>query len=136
MDSVSDGRINNGMSIWAVWFSFSGRINRKTFWLKGVLPPLGAIYGLLLATGPVTTVFEIAGDPLTYFLLGEFLFCLACVVVLIAVAAKRLHDCNKPGWWVLTIFIPVVGLIIAIFGYIALGIIKGDTEPNRYGDVP
>ena len=130
MDSVSDGRINSGMSIWAVWFSFGGRINRKTFWLKGVLLPLCVAIGLILVSYAVTGFSEVAGVILWYLALGTY------VVTSIAVVVKRLHDCNKPGWWVLTIFIPVVGLIIAIFGYIALGIIKGDTEPNRYGDVP
>ena len=130
MDLVSDGRVNNKMPIWAVWFSFSGRINRETFWLKGVLLPLCVVIGLILVSYAATGFSEVAGVILWYLALGTY------VIISIAVVAKRLHDCNRTAWWVLTIFIPFVGLIIAIFGYIALGILKGDTEPNRYGDVP
>ena len=127
-----------GMSIWALWFSFSGRINRETFWLKGILLGwlafLGCIaVGLLIsflisllseAVGLIAWYVEIV--PLTLgFLVSQY-----------AVCVKRLHDRNRPGWWAFATLIPIAGLFIGIWLFVELGFLKGDSGPNRYGDVP
>ena len=127
------GRVNKGMSIWAVWFSFSGRINRKTYWLKGILLPIGIIVGLFLAGAAADMFSQVAGDILWYLVLAAFL---AFIVTSLAVSVKRLHDRNRTGWWILTTYIPVVGIIVGIWFFVELGFLKGDSWPNRYGDVP
>jgi uncharacterized membrane protein YhaH (DUF805 family) len=43
---------------------------------------------------------------------------------------KRFHDRGKSGWWVLILFIPVIGFFWAI---IDLGILQGDPGDNRFG---
>lgn len=65
-----------------------------------------------------------------------FLNILAVISVLIyfiphiALTIRRLHDCNLKGWWYLLslIFSPVIFFILCL--------VKGDKEPNKYGDPP
>ena len=51
---------------------------------------------------------------------------------LIAVGARRLHDIDKSGWFVLISFIPFIGWIIMI----AMLAGKGTEGKNRFGDYP
>lgn len=117
------------MTIWAVWFSFRGRINRKTFWLKGILLPAGIHMALVLLADVITMWSTVAA------LLWVQSVTLTLIVILVSVSVKRLHDRNRSGWWILTILIPIVGFILAVLGLVALGFLKGDSGPNRYGDV-
>ena len=63
-------------------------------------------------------------------LVGEkvyFLFALATLLPTLAVAARRLHDIDKSGWWQLVYFIPFVGWILWIMWNVRDGV-----EPNRF----
>ena len=50
--------------------------------------------------------------------------------VWLTLCAKRYHDLDKSGWWVLVGFIPIVG---AIWILIELGLKRGTPGHNRYG---
>jgi uncharacterized membrane protein YhaH (DUF805 family) len=54
-------------------------------------------------------------------------FSIAVVLPNIAVAARRLHDTDRSGWWQLLGFIPLIGWIILLIWYVEAG------KPNRYG---
>ena len=51
----------------------------------------------------------------------------------LAVAAKRWHDRNKSAWWILIVFVPVVG---GLWYLIECGFLKGTTGPNKFGSDP
>lgn len=68
-------------------------------------------------------------------LLGDFVSLLVSIALLmpsIAVGIRRLHDRDMTGWWLLLVFIPVVGTIalIVIFA------LPGTVGPNRFGADP
>jgi len=46
---------------------------------------------------------------------------------------KRYHDRDKSGWWILILFIPLVGFIWFL---IELGCLPGTPGPNRFGPDP
>ena len=64
-------------------------------------------------------------------LLGQ-LFELALLVPSLALGARRLHDINRTGWWLLLIFVVVIGWIVLIVWAIE----RGDEGPNKYGPDP
>jgi uncharacterized membrane protein YhaH (DUF805 family) len=57
---------------------------------------------------------------------------LAFLVPGIAVSVRRLHDRDKSGWFLLLIFIPLVGAIILIVWFCT----RGTMGPNRFGPDP
>ena len=57
------------------------------------------------------------------------LFSLAVLLPSLAVGARRLHDTDRSGWFLLLWLIPVIGWIILIVWAIQEG-----REPNRFPD--
>ncbi len=53
-------------------------------------------------------------------------FSLATFLPSLAVAARRLHDTDRSGWWQLLYFVPLVGWILLIIWCLQPG------QPNRY----
>jgi uncharacterized membrane protein YhaH (DUF805 family) len=107
------------------YLSPEGRVNRKQFWLWLVLP-LTAIEILLPLVDAST------GNHNQELGIGLFsgIFALVATIPTIIVYAKRFHDRDKSGWWVLIALIPVIG---AIWLIIELGFLKGTPGPNRFG---
>ena len=50
----------------------------------------------------------------------------------LAVAARRLHDTGRTGWWLLLLLVPIAGLLILLFFYVQ----EGERGPNPYGPDP
>jgi len=46
----------------------------------------------------------------------------------LAVTVRRLHDINKSGWWVLFIFVPIIGFILLV-----VYLCTNSKEDNKYG---
>ncbi|MEL6474461.1 MAG: DUF805 domain-containing protein [Pseudomonadota bacterium] len=144
------------------YFSAKGRVSRKDYWLKFVLPIIGVyivavviIGGLMAALGDAGAIAGILALPL---LIGVFW-------ASICVGAKRFHDRGWSGWWVLYFFL--IGLAIMVVQYgavfifgesaigamiagvaalaslgvsiwqlVLLGFLPGDKGPNAYGEDP
>lgn len=49
------------------------------------------------------------------------------------VGVKRLHDIDKSGWWMLLLFVPIVG---ALALFVMNGFIAGTPHANRFGEPP
>ena len=119
-------------------FAFEGRINRAKYWtfvalvLVFVLPALSAVAGLRSA-------LEQLSDPVTIRVLemGTGIVTLSIVlplqVSILAVGAKRWHDRNRSGWWVLIALVPVIG---PLWTLVECGCLKGTEGENRYGPDP
>jgi uncharacterized membrane protein YhaH (DUF805 family) len=48
------------------------------------------------------------------------------------VTVRRLHDTDRTGWWILIVFVPLVGLI----GLLVFMIFDSDEGANQYGENP
>ena len=59
----------------------------------------------------------------------DLLWTVAILIPNLAIAARRLHDVGKSGWWQLVSF-TIIG-IIPLFIWV---IRAGDSETNKYGD--
>ena len=107
------------MTFLDVWLKYNGGINRKTYWLKGIMPLFGTglVGGYLLGLlGP-----QLAGSI--------ELLTLMLIYPASAIYAKRWHDIGKSGWWSLLFLIPVVNFITFIY----LGVEDPEGKANKYG---
>jgi uncharacterized membrane protein YhaH (DUF805 family) len=107
------------------YFQFQGRSSRSEFWfwiLFVVVVELALAAGQMLAWPRAKAL----GDVLTF---GFFAFWIASVVPNYAVIFRRLHDLDRSGWWLLVMFVPVVGLLVLIY-WLSL---RGTDGANRYG---
>ena len=58
----------------------------------------------------------------------NLIFTIALMIPSISVAARRLHDINKSGWWQL-LWITIIGGILLIIWYAT----DGERKKNRFG---
>jgi len=104
---------------------FSGRAPRSEYWwftlfllLAGFALGLAdALFFLTPAdqTGPLNTIFT-----------------LATLLPSLAVGARRLHDVDRTGWWLLLWLVPVLGWLILLWWTVQ----PGTRGPNRFGPDP
>ena len=99
---------------------FSGRARRKEYWMFVLF---NIIFTVIAAI-----IDALIGSPYIIYAL----YCLAMIIPAIAVAARRLHDTDRSGWWILICLVPIVGAIILII-FLVL-----DSQPgeNRFGANP
>jgi uncharacterized membrane protein YhaH (DUF805 family) len=133
------------MSTGTLLFSFQGRVNRQPYWLTGVaiVIVMGLIFGLAMIAGGTSAFGGIM-------LLVVVLY-IPAIWIGLAVAAKRLHDRNKPAWWLLifyvlpgildavgreTMMFGLASFAISIWGLVELGFLRGTSGPNDYGPDP
>jgi uncharacterized membrane protein YhaH (DUF805 family) len=104
---------------------FSGRAARSEFWWFTLFLVLGNIAATMIDS----IVFSIPPDqsgPL------NSIFSLGTLLPSIAVSVRRLHDLQRSGWWLLLIFIPLLGWLTLLFWEVS----KGTDGTNRFGPDP
>jgi len=92
--------------------SASGRIARGTFWLRWAIA-----FVINIVANRVAAAVEIP-------LLG-LLVALPVSIFIIIQAVKRVHDVDKPGWYII---IPIYNIILYLT--------PGTAGPNQYGADP
>jgi len=106
--------------------TFSGRATRaENWWWLLFIVLSGIVLGVVDNLTDTKGMFGDSG------LLGQ-LFEIAVLVPSLALGARRLHDINKTGWWLLLLFVLVIGWIVLIIWAIK----RGDEGPNKYGPNP
>lgn len=140
--------MNDYLEVLRKYAVFSGRSRRREYWFFALFNlivslVLGLLDNLLgtpmvpladFAVPPGMTGPGGAAVPEDVFAVGllSLLYGLAVFVPGIAVTVRRLHDVGRSGWWLLLVFIPVIGgVVLFVFTLI-------DSEPgeNRYGPNP
>lgn len=97
---------------------FTGRARRKEYWMFVlfylifyiVLSVIDSFIGSMILSG---------------------LFSLALLVPSISIAARRLHDTGRTGWWQLIALIPLLGTIVLI-----VFLAQDSHDENKYGANP
>lgn len=98
---------------------FTGRARRKEYWMFALFNLI-----IVIVLGVIDSIIGVA-------ILGT-LYALAVLIPSIAVSIRRLHDTGRSGWWLLLLFIPIIGaLIILIFA-----VLDSEPGPNQYGENP
>ncbi len=105
---------------------FSGRARRKEYWIFVLVSGL-----VLLLLGLVDRMMGWMYADSGYGILNTA-YSIAVFIPSIAVSIRRLHDSDHSGWWMLFVFVPLVGLIVLLVLLLRNGT-KGD---NRFGPDP
>ena len=103
--------------------NFDGRATRSEFWWFALF------YVLLQLAGGVLDVTLFPESP--FGPIG-MLLTLALLLPYLAVSARRLHDVDRTGWWLLISFVPVIGAIVLVVFCVQ----RGTPGPNRFGAPP
>ncbi len=121
--------------------AFSGRARRSEFWwfalFAALMNALAAQIDAMLGWGSAGLVAE-EGGAITaasaWIAMGPVgtLTGLILVIPNIAVAARRLHDAGRSGWWLFVLLVPLVGFLILLWFWTR----PSDPEPNRFGPPP
>jgi uncharacterized membrane protein YhaH (DUF805 family) len=98
----------------AKYADFNGRAKRPEYWW------------FVLFTVLVSLALSMISD------IVSGIFSLAVLVPSLAVAARRLHDTDRSGWWQLIVLLPIIGLIVLIVFLVQ----EGSAEANQFGETP
>jgi len=102
---------------------FSGRASRSEYWFFVLFGILGGIISAIIDTMILGYSAEVNG-PI------NLIFSVALILPSISVAARRLHDLNKSGWWQLLWFTIIGGVLIIIWHAT-----EGTKKNNSHGKV-
>ena len=105
---------------------FSGRAQRMEYWIFALFNAI-----ISIALGMIDRFTGSFSSDSHFGLLGG-LFALAMFIPALAVAVRRLHDTDRTGWWILILFVPLIGAI----WFLVLMILDGTPGNNRYGSDP
>ncbi|MGH1419459.1 MAG: DUF805 domain-containing protein [Hyphomicrobiaceae bacterium] len=81
---------------WHVFFGFTGRISRSTWWVASFLLIVIDFGVLIVLINP--DFFNLSIDPIPAATPAETLFGLAMLIPATAVSVKRFNDRNRPYW--------------------------------------
>ncbi|MBU6268879.1 MAG: DUF805 domain-containing protein [Sphingomonadales bacterium] len=115
---------------------FSGRSRRREFWMWALFCFLvGAAIDIVFgnpvySSGPMA--FSVSSSLSTTGGMLRGLFNLINLVPALAVAARRLHDIDRSGWWQLLWFVPLIGWIVLLVFFC----LDSNSGPNRFGPDP
>jgi uncharacterized membrane protein YhaH (DUF805 family) len=104
------------------YVNFQDRAQRSAYWYWVLFAFIvGTVANIL-----DTVIFRGWFSPLS------ILTTLVLILPGIAVSVRRLHDMDRSGWWMLLLFIPIVGAIILIIWFC----MRGTAGSNRFGPDP
>jgi uncharacterized membrane protein YhaH (DUF805 family) len=143
-----------------LFFSFAGRINRAKYWLAVLIYVVAMVtmtFAVTMGMG-LGWIGRIGGIVVG---LVALIVYIALIVSSLAVGAKRLHDRDRSGWWLLVFYVlpnvlsvilneistasgapEIVGFFgliplgIWIWAFVELGCLAGTNGPNKYGPDP
>ena len=102
--------------------TFSGRARRAEYWWF-------TLFSLIVSVVLSIVDGAILGSDMG---LMSSLWSLAVLLPSLAVGARRLHDTDRSGWWLLIMFLPLIGFIVLIVFFAQ----RGSQGSNRFGTDP
>lgn len=111
-----------------MFFRYDNRLNRKRY----IMRALALVVAVTLAATVLGIVFAVAGmSESTIGTMGT-LIGIAGAIPGLMLAVRRLHDLDRPTWWIIGNFIPLVNCVFGLYLLLA----KGTDGPNQYGPDP
>jgi uncharacterized membrane protein YhaH (DUF805 family) len=95
------------------------------FWFVSSILACGIL--LVIVASLTRSAIEFGTHPLS-----QALCIIAAAVVILRAVMSRFHDIGWPGWAVLLMFVPLVGVV----AFLLLMVVPGNKRPNLYGEPP
>ncbi len=105
-------------SAFARWQTFNGRAGGTEYWWFVLFGTI--VFGLASLLDHAAF-----GRDALFGAIGTLVF----LMPYIAVAVRRLHDTNRSGWWLLLVFVPLVGNVVLLIWFCTPSM----SGPNRFG---
>ncbi len=105
---------------------FSGRAPRAEYWWFYLL--------VVVAYVIATIVDSMIGSSFAGTGYGIVTALVACgfLIPSLAAGARRLHDTDRSGWWLLIGLVPLIGAIVLLVFFVT----QGTSGSNQYGEDP
>ena len=100
------------MRFWKNSFNYKGRDTRRQYWGMIALNFLISI-GVALCAGFFVAIFGSFMNELFYGIIS--LYSIAIFFPIIAMTARRLHDVNRSGFWLLLLLTVIGSVVIFVF---------------------
>ena len=103
------------------YVGFEGRARRKEYWMFTLFSIIASVI-LAIVDAMIGSEVGILG----------LLYALGVFLPSLAVSFRRLHDIDKSAWWLLILFIPLIGAIVML----VFACTEGTSGDNRFGPDP
>ena len=111
-----------------MFFRYDNRLNRKRY----ILRALALVFGVTVLATVLGIVLAVVGmDEAAIGMMGT-LIGLAGAIPGLMLAIRRLHDLDRPTWWIIGNFVPFVNVVLSLYLLLA----KGTDGPNQFGPDP
>ncbi|MEM9777168.1 MAG: DUF805 domain-containing protein [Chloroflexota bacterium] len=108
------------------YFDFKGRARRKEYWMF-------TLFNLIILAALSVIDFAVLGaDVETGGMILYPLYALIVFIPSLAVGIRRLHDSGRSGWYMFTVFIPVIGSLVLIYFLVQ----DSEAGDNKWGPNP
>ncbi len=124
--AFSLGPLGTDESLVAMFLRYDGRLNRKPYIFRA-LAIFVAIVVISIIIGVIGTMMKSTAISM----LGS-LFSIVAAVPGVMLMIRRLHDLDRPTWWVIGGFIPLVNCALGLYLLCA----EGTRGPNQFGPDP
>ena len=114
------------IDIKSMFLRYDNRLNRKRYILRSITVAVAVIVIAII----LSVIAEKLGSGAIAAL--GILICALPIIPAFMLSIRRLHDLNRPAWWCIGFFIPMVNFVLSIY----LVFFKGTKGPNQYGPDP
>lgn len=98
--------------------NFTGRATRKQYWM-------------FILFYVIFYIAAVVVDAILGIMAVTTIYILGLLVPSIAIAARRLHDTGRTGWWQLLLLIPLIGAIVLL-----VFLVQDSGPDNQHGPNP
>jgi len=99
---------------------FQGRAARPEYWWFALFNALANILASIVDKAVI-------GYPIL-----QGIVALGLIIPAVAVGVRRLHDTDRSGWWLLIVFVPLIGGVALLVWFC----FRGAAGDNRFGPEP
>ena len=111
-----------------MFFRYDNRLNRKRY----IMRALALVFGVVVVTTVLGIVLGLVGAGDSAIGTMGMLIGLVSAVPGCMLMIRRLHDLDRPTWWLIGNFVPILNMAFSLYLLLA----RGTEGPNQYGPDP